>query len=449
MSAEREKNGKERLPIEAQGRRSANRQTHLMLTNSEPIETIISLADADYLDLLRLGTTEEDSGGREPFTDDVKYNRITGAISTTFWVEMELHIDPATGKNTIENAADYMYIQDRDDARLKNLPKNAQVKRMVVVNMEDGAEPAIRREYHIQKRHDPASIDAEPQRQRRILRWVEDTSREIREGSITEERLDELSSQGALLIEDAGLDSAVNKTKKKLAQMIRNATRKDSRLRINPMISRIRLRSALLQATRRIVASDLIRRKSQSNLEVLVEEREYTRYVLEQAYKELSSIMDVARGLEFKPSQVTKEERELLASQITEIAYQYLPIARVAPYLVPSREAALYLVEASGKSRRERRKKIRQNKQILARDVEGNIYSMAPATKLLRSDSSEAHKIAGSRIRWAAARLRFALDLEENNNLTPSDKKVKAAEATSSYESVTQTVFDINNSNLI
>lgn len=123
---------------------------------------------------------------------------------------------------------------------------------------------------YILEGYQPASLTAEPQALRRIFYWIDQTSQKFREGPITKDQLEQWSQEAVELITQAGLTSATDETKRKLATMLAKATKPDSLKRINPMVSRIRLRSAFLATTRRIVTAELVRRKFSANLEVLV-----------------------------------------------------------------------------------------------------------------------------------------------------------------------------------
>jgi hypothetical protein len=392
--------------IESQGQEFAAQLKQRMYSGQEKNYPYVQIRYEDILKLSRLATGVSEFPRRERFEEDLRFNPITGAIYTTRWTKLETFEDPATGRWSIEHPEDYTFISYWSELPgPEDLPQSGKAIGLVAGEVWEGLEPAIRQQYHILEKYQPASLTAEPQALRRIFYWMDQTSQKFREGPITKDQLEQLSQEGAELITQASLTSAVDETKKKLAIMLAKATKPDSLKRINPMISRIRLRSALLAATRRIVTAELVRRKFSANLEVLVAEREFTRYNLEQACGELSAILHVLRQPRQNSTQISEPDRKVLVSKIRETAQEYLSFPRVAPYLIPARLAAIFLVGC-----KESKKEL--NRQVLGEGIAEEVFSFMPATSLLQEGDI---KEADRRISCASSILEEAL--RENDAL--------------------------------
>ena len=399
-----EREGGHKIPIENRGQEFAERLKQRMYSAQERTYPYIQIKYEDVLKLPRLVSGGAEFPRRERFEEDLRFNPITGAIYTTRWAKLETFDDPRTGKRSVKNPEDYTFISDRSllpDPEY--LPKEGKVIGLVAAEVWEGLETAIRQQYHILEGYQPASLTAEPQALRRIFYWIDQTSQKLREGPITKDQLEQWSQEGVEIISQASLTSAVDETKRKLATMLARATQPDSLRRVNPMVSRIRLRSAFLATTRRIVTSELVRRKFSANLEVLVAEREFTRYNLKQADDELSAIPHWLKQPQEDPSRISETDRQVLATKIRETAQYYLSFPRVAPYLLPSRLAAIFLVGC-----KESKKEL--NRQVLGEKIAEEVFSLMPATSLLEKGEI---KEAGRRISWASSVLEEVL--RENN----------------------------------
>lgn len=386
--------------IEEVGAEMATDKARRMRFGQEPGFRYIRTKNLDILELPRLTSGPVDLG-RQSFQEDLRFHPETGEIHTSHWRDIETLHDPDTGKRSLVNPENYTFLPYGTKAPIpEDLPKMGNAVEYVLSGVWEGLEPAIRQQYHILENYNPEYLSSEPQNMRKILHWIDDTSGRFREGKIGSEKLDELSQEAAELITQSSLSNAIDETKKKLSSMLSKSTRFDSAGRINPMVSRIRLRSALLASTERIVVSELVRRKFTSNLEVLIAEREYTRYHLERASRELGYVQE-----SMHPEATS--EREKFAHDVEEITLSYLRRPRVAPYLLPSRMAVNFLTGI-------RQEKKDANRRVLGDQTAKDIYAFRPAAELLKSQNLEDYPIAQDRIRWAKSILDEALKLHED-----------------------------------
>ncbi len=346
----------ERKTIEQQGQEWAATTKVRMQTGSEQIYPFVHLKHQDILRLPRLVTG--DSGfPRNRFEEDLRFHPTNGEIYSTRWTRLHTDIDE-NGVRSIDDPYSYTYLTvPNQNYSPENLPKSGEPVGLVVNQVWDGVEAAIRQQQHILGRYSPADVDGEPQSLRRIIHWVDESAARLREGPVSEQDLENMSYQAAELIEDAGLESSIDQTRVKIATMLRAASQKDSLSRINPLVSRIRLRSGLLAATQRIVVGELVTRKFSANLGTLIAEREFTRDDLEQTREKLSQLSD---GF---------FDRSAAIDQVRQIAYDHLTFPRVAPYLIPSRLSGIMLVGC-----RDDKKDL--NRQVLGEEVADDVFGL-------------------------------------------------------------------------
>lgn len=400
----------ENIPsIESRGRQMADELSRRMRSGEEASYKYIKLKHEHLLKLPRL-VPEPEFAKRERFQEDLRYDPETGAIYTSRWREINNYHPAPSGRRSVKNPENYTFLSSTFYTPApEDLPRTGKVVELIISRVWDGLEPAIRQQLHILAKFDSVNLDTEPQALRKIVYWITQASQVLKEGPVSRSKLNQMSSEATEMLTSFAQSPAAHETKEKVAQMLTKAAQPDSRGRINPMISRIRLRSALLNSTRRLVTSDLIRRKFSANLEVLIAEREFTRYSLDQAYAELNSVSETVSLLETNPSQVLKSEKQILSAQISEISKHYLKFPKVAPYLLPARLAGLYL---AGVNEAEKDITLR----ILGDGAEEEIANPS-ASKLLLSENEVDLKTAGSQIRWARSIISEVLNLEEYKDI--------------------------------
>ena len=305
----------------------------------------------------------------------------------------------------------------------EDLPKEGKVIQLVYSRVWGGLEDAIKQQAHILEHYDPFNEKSEPQKMHTIDLWIGQTADEFSESKgkpLTRKRLQELERDAASLLEITGLTNAQNETKQNIDKMLMNAAGVDSLGRINPTVSRIRLRSAMLSSRTRTVISSLTRQKFSANAEVLVAVRKATRRELEYARDDLREMGEITRRLEHDPSLVSEEERMQLSANAYEIAHTYLGSQIIAPYFLPSRMAINYLVGIKDEYKED-------NRRILGDETADELYATPPAAGLLLSSKPEDQRNGGKQMRWAKAIIEDALD----QNLLPSEEEKKASTSTS------------------
>jgi hypothetical protein len=389
------------------------------LSGQEKIYRFIKPSREWVLDLPMLQTGDSGFFPRQRFQEDVRYDPETGGIYTSKWDDLEVKTDPATGiiyvaTNTPERLT---FMQQRplpqdqesidkleDPQDPEDLDRKRKAKLYVTMEVWDGIETAIRQQYHILEESDPKNLKGEPVRMREMIIYMDRLSHQYREGAVTKTRLPHVKRDVAERVNEANLSNAINPDKQRLAELAMKAPELFGGY-INPQASRQILGGAIHAARRRMLTSELIQRKFGANLSVLLAERLDTRTNMDTAFERL---VEAERILQAES--VSEEERRWIATELQSIAAQNLRYPRVAPYLIPSRLAAILLVGC-----RDEKKDL--NRRVLGDETAEAIYRMAPATMLLGNGpiADEYEEVDGRneeairRIRWARMILDEAL----------------------------------------
>lgn len=388
---------KHTITIEELGEEFSGRLVGRMVTGKEPKYSFIAIKDEKILKWPRLTLDRAIGFGRKPFDGDLRVNRETGALATTRWAELKTTYDPETGARTVNDPEDLTFISVGNmDHDPEDLPKEGRAVRLVASEVWDGLETAIRQQHHILERRDLRDLNSEPRQLQEIFQWIDQTAKKFREGPVTEQNLVQWAQEAEELMTQAGLDRAVDSTKKKLADMLTKAPEEDRLGRVNPLVSRIRLRSALLAATRRAMTGAFTDLKFSSNLNTLLATRKYTRNVLEDAAEQLYCRLQQLEGHE-----------QGWADKVQATATWELAAPQVAPYLQPARLAAILLVGC-----RDSKKDL--NRKVLGDETAEQVFSMEPATTLLKKGETYS---AARQISWAREMLHQALD--DNSEINP------------------------------
>lgn len=298
------------------------------------------------------------SGHPSPRAPEVRIDEL-GRIYTSRWDPKDVFsID---GKLTIENPQKYIHIKSRGEwyVDLADLRKVALSERPVVElifgKIEDSIETAIRQQSHILEGYKPGTAAPELEQVKKAAAYVRRKSLRFIEGGLTKDDLGNFLEETTAFLEDSGfLSTRVRQPEKiKIKNMLLRAMKPDSLERVNPMISKIRLRAGWLAAMRRMVVTSLIVKKAEDNLRLLSWEREMTRWALEMAAEDLVNFAGLGiRGLVvFWKEGAVASEKEIrgMIKVLENIAGKrgLLSIPRVVDYIGPARLAALNLLGVS------------------------------------------------------------------------------------------------------
>lgn len=362
--------------LETTGRQWAQERADRMRAHEVRFIPFIQVKNSEILHLPRLATGEP--ANPRSRSADVRFDPISGEIFTTRWQTLKTFIRRRTGKRSVRRPAHYTLINWGEDAPILPegpIPQEAETAYLVVQKLGD-IETALRQQIHIQESVTSFREDSENTKITAIFSWTDSASARLRNQKVTPAVLDQLAGEAADLLERCGLTTALDQRKKQMTLMLAKACQLDRLGRVNPLVSRTRLRAAFLQASARSVIVQLVGEKESKTFETLAIARELTRLAVRSAVRELEEVLS-----EFK-----KGDPEQLAAQIRMIVYHYLVIPKVNPYLVPARIAAILLVGC-----REKKKDL--NRQVLGNDLAEDLFALEPVDRSLR----EIYQTAGDK----------------------------------------------------
>lgn len=373
-----------RLTVEERGIYWAQRAKERMLAKEEPLVAIIrKTPEYDYLRELPSLT-----GGRRPA--DVRFDPLSGKIYYTTWREKrtitedgQRFLRPPKKGELPEYEVLLPRLRRRTPGYLENLPLKSPVQELLF-HHADGIEEAVLKVQDILQ----AGI---PEQAQGVIAHTTKLANRFIERGLTNESLRELADQTGQFLENVGLANPDSPSFKKAMEKIKKACERDSRGRINNLISRVRVQSAYVWAVKRLVVGSFVKRKHGDNLNVLVYERETTRWALKNASRQLKSFLGHA-AFRHPGKKVSQLQTETMVKVLKNITYGWLSLVRVAPYLAPARAAAINLVGC-----REEKKEI--NRQVLGEELADELFAIAPTTQLLsKGRFAEAfYRIKGSR----------------------------------------------------
>ena len=345
------------------------------------------------------------SGHAHPRAPEARIHEF-GIIYTSRWSPKDVF--PVDGKLTIENPQEYIHIRSRGErhVNLADLPEVALSERPVVElifgGIDSDIETAIRQQLHILEGYRPGMEAVELEQVKKAAAYVRRQSLQFIRGGLTKDDLEDLLKRTTNFLEKSGLlSSGIRQPEKiKIKNMLLRAMKPDSLERVNPMISKIRLRAGWLAAMRRMVVTSLIVKKAEDNLRLLSWEREMTRWALEMVRDDLvtfAGLEDERGGVVFWKEGVVASDKEIrgMIRVLENIAGKkgLLSIPRVVDYIGPAKLAAINLLGVSAV------KDVDLARQIIGSDeVVDELRRLPPVPVLLYKRE---FAVARQRIRWS------------------------------------------------
>lgn len=377
-------------PLEERFRLIGERQVERMLAKEK--WKIILLISPEHFELLQGSKPLFSGPGRR---SDVKV-RPDGQLLYTTWRDREIEMvdsEPRLKKPKRGELPDFVVLWPKRP-RLnyqERLSKGTEKVAQLLVHDPANIEEAIREVSGI------LEVDVAGEA-REIIGFVQFLSQQFLFGEITDKRLEELAEKTADFLTDKGLGKPSSAERKKMVTRLKKACARDSKGRINQLISRIRLGSAHLYWTRRMVEVYLIRKKHGSNLEDLTYEREITRWSLSTAAEQLENF---AGHVAFKnpKAKISDFQIRIMSNVLDLIVRQTLAKPRVKDYLLPARAAAINLVGCEEDKRE-------ANRQIFGDELADKLFSKTPVPELLKEQQfKEARGRIKESVRWLRATL--------------------------------------------
>jgi len=328
-----------------------------------------------------------------------------GSIYTSRWLPKDVF--PVDGKLTIENPQKYIHIRSRGEwhVDLADLRKVALSERPVVElifgRIDSDIETAIRQQLHILEGYRPGTEAVELEQVKKAVAFAQGQSLRFLADRLTKDDLEDLLKRTTNFLEKSGLlSSGIRQPEKiKMRKMLLRAFQTDKLDRVNPLVSRVRLRSAYLAGIKRAVAASLIVEKTEDNLRLLSWEREMTRWALEMALDDLANFAGIGiRGhvAFWKEDEVVSDTQIKAMIKVLEyIAGKrgLLSTPKVVDYVGPAKLAAINLLGVSAV------KDIDLTRQIIGSDeVVDELRRLPPVPVLLYKREFAA---ARQRLRWS------------------------------------------------
>lgn len=301
------------------------------------------------------------------------FSRFTGEIFVPIW--REIIPSPVEGRLSLGDHLALVQLRRPREHRVdfENLPKRKVVE--LVLAKTNNLEAAIRQQLHIM---DSYQEGKEAQQILTIVDWINFQLEATLKGKLSEDSLKSLAQETAQFLISSGLSSAKLTTKRLIGESLINATRL-VKGRINPLVMRVRIRSAYLRAVEREIMPALIGGKFGSFLGILLMEREMTRQTIQGGTEDLDTMVGITkRGAaifektEWKSSEGEKQGMETVLKAVA----RSLARVRVLPYLPAARMAAINLVGC-------REKKRELNRGIIGEETD-ELFFLHPVVKLLQ-----------------------------------------------------------------
>jgi len=344
MTAERQRDDLPKETVESAGRKWARERAGEMRAGLERSIKIVKATD-EYVQRRSYPSL---TGMDRP--SDVKFDAV-GNLYTSWWQAKKIEVGE-DGRRLLFNprGSEYLILfpPNAKPDLLVRLPKGIPVVELILGKVSGGVEASIRQMQHILEEYAPAGKAGEVGHAKRVIAYVDKLTNRFISERVTTNDLEALASETGEFLEAEEVVSPRDPNKRKIYNMLLAIPQKDTLGRVNPLVSRIRARAAYIAATKRLVVGSFVVEKFSTNLEVLLYERELTRWTLESAVKDLE-IYILGTSVFRSGTADTKIQRAGMANMALTIAGQLGGgEVRVKPYLAPARRAAIDLVGGQG-----------------------------------------------------------------------------------------------------
>jgi hypothetical protein len=292
-----------------------------------------------------------------------RYDPVSGAVYITRWTKPETS-ETKGGKGLIDNQ-DFIAFAGRkyspDKAiDLSKFPKSWTVARLIPQKIEDGLEFALRQQDEISWDYSTKK-GVEEDTLHSLFANIFSYADEIKSDTeiINQNYLDQLSEKTEELLFKLGFDKPSGEFRKRVAHLLQKSVKVDSIGRVNPMISRVLLRSAYLEVTKMEVLNRFVRSKSEKVFNLLWIEREVTRAQVSDSIEAIGKLAGLGKnpGLTILtedyyrscPRKISDEQILSTVSIIRAISRRSLEPIKVEPYLLPVRLSQRLLTDINMK----------------------------------------------------------------------------------------------------
>lgn len=262
-----------------------------------------------------------------------------------------------------------------------NLPKTPTFYEVILNKFDSDIESAIRMQRHVLEGYAPETEATEIELARKVIARTDQIAHQFMGDRMSRDDLLLIARGiGHFLEEEVHLVDPRDPLKRKILDNLLKIDPTDSLGRHNPLVLRTRVRAAYLAATKRVIIGGKIVRKFADNQQVLLFERETTRWALKTALEQLLSVWGHA-DFNRPDSSATKLQRSAIANILLDISNGHLAQPRVKPYIYTARYAAINLIGV-------RHFKKDDNRRVLGDTDADDLFSRMPTSSAPATNSS-------------------------------------------------------------
>lgn len=301
---------------------------------------VIKKSKQDFLELPTLSQSRIASASWVPRADEF------GSVYTTRWEDVAMK-ETEEEKKSLKIPDDFVVFRKpshRKEVDLSSFPKGWSVAWLVPQKLRT-IEDAMRQQDEIRRDYASAS-SIEQSEIEDVLAGIQDLTEDFLYGGMTRDRLEQMSEEAVSMFEAAGINLERAGAKQRIYERVMRATKEDRLGRVNPLVSRVLLRSAYLSAVKREVLVRLSREKANRIYNFLYIERAVTREALANASDAISTLAGFEDNIGEQvlteadyyqdPSLISTEDINELRHTLNQIVQTDLRQARVQPYLLTS-----------------------------------------------------------------------------------------------------------------
>jgi hypothetical protein len=360
------------LPIEVAGRLWAQRRIEEMLAGRGR-DILIVRKTKEYERRRALPTL---TGEEEPTWNSVWFDE-EGKMYISRWPIKKTKFDEDEKRYLVNPRGCEYEVLNRQRLRhdfFENLPKNLPIREVIIDKVGSDIETATRKAHHVLEKYAPGTEAHEVLLARGVIEYTDKLAHRFITTRMTKADLEALARETGKFLEKAELVDPHDPEKQSMLKNLLKVTLKDKLGRYNPLVARVRARAAFLAATRRLVVGGMVMRKFGTIEQILLYERETTRWALQTAANQLGSLLGHA-DFRRPDGKATNLQRSAIANILFDISEHHFALPRVRAYLAPARYAAINLIGC-----REHLKDL--NRRILGDGVADELFARKP-TRIL------------------------------------------------------------------
>jgi hypothetical protein len=273
--------------------------------------------------------------------------------------------DPVSGSvwttrlGNIKTGSEYLIFKKPVTSKkvdLDNIPRSWSVKRLIPQEHKSGIESAMRQQDEIAHDYSGKKYGVEYQKVEALLTQIHNLSEIFQKPNLSFNDFGDMATKTVnILKSEIGISTSRDNIQNRIVKSILKSKEKDRLGRVNPMISRIHLRSAYLNAVKQEIYSGFVEQKAKRVYDLLFVERNTTRSLIENAVEAIDELGGFGKNKignsilteEFyraDPAKITDHEITKIINSLKAIVQTSLRQIRVEPYFRNARMAESLLI---------------------------------------------------------------------------------------------------------